>query len=376
MTDLDAVTLAVFGYPRRRLLGALMRHWLARPLPDLDDLPVPDGAESFVRWAARCVAGPEGDADAELRQAGQIARRALVAGRALGQRPVSIGATEYPAALREIPDPPPLLWLRGRIEALHEARLVAVVGARAASRQGLEVAMAIGGGLAAAGVVVVSGLARGVDTAAHRAAIDAGGRSVAVLGSGLDRIYPPEHALLADALIERGALVSEYLPGTPPLSYHFPLRNRIISGLTAATVVVEASEKSGSLITAGAALEQGREVMAVPGSVATGRHRGAHALLRDGATLVERAEDVLAALGWASPDATPGAPAGPALDPALAAELGLPPGTDDFGPDDVAAGTGWTLAEVGARLGVLEISGRISRIAGGRFVGSRNRVLT
>jgi len=376
MTDLDAVTLAVLGYPRRRLLGALMRHWLARPLPDTDDLPAPGVAEPFVRWAARCATSAEGDPDGELSQAEQIARRALGAGRALGQRPVSIAATEYPPALREIPDPPPLLWLRGRAEALHAPRLVAVVGARAASRQGLEVAAAIGGGLAAAGVVVVSGLARGVDTAAHRAAIDAGGTSIAVLGSGLDRLYPPEHALLADALVERGALVSEYLPGTPPLAHHFPLRNRIISGLTAATVVVEASEKSGSLITAGAALEQGREVMAVPGSVATGRHRGAHALLRDGATLVERAEDVLSALGWAWPDARPAKATGPALDPALAAELGLEPGTDDFGPDEVAAGTGWTAAEVGARLGGLEISGRISRIAGGRFVGSRNRVLT
>jgi DNA processing protein len=376
MTDLDALTLAVLGYPRRRLLGALMRHWLARPLPDTDDLPAPGVAEPFVRWAARCATGPDGDPDAELGHAEQIARRALTAGRALGQRPVSIAASEYPPALREIPDPPPLLWVRGRVETLHAPRLVAVVGARAASRQGLEVAAAIGGGLAAAGVIVVSGLARGVDTAAHRAALEAGGASIAVLGSGLDRLYPREHALLADALVEHGAMVSEYQPGTPPLAGHFPLRNRIISGLSAATVVVEASEKSGSLITAGAALEQGREVMAVPGSVATGRHRGAHALLRDGATLVERAEDVLAALGWAPPDGAPAPPSAPALDPALAAELGLEPGTDDFGPDEVAAGTGWTPAQVGARLGVLEISGRISRIAGGRFVGSRNRVLT
>ena len=184
---------------------------------------------------------------------------------------------------------------------LHAPRVVAVVGARAASRQGLDIAAAIGGELAAAGIVVVSGLARGVDTAAHRAALDAGGRSIAVLGSGLDKVYPAEHERLAGALAERGAVVSECGPGAPPLPHHFPLRNRIISGLAAATVVVEASEKSGSLITAAAALDQGREVMAVPGPVAPGRHRGAHALLRDGATLVERADDVMAALGWATP---------------------------------------------------------------------------
>jgi DNA processing protein len=250
---------------------------------------------------------------------------------------------------------------------------VAIVGARAATRQGLEVAAAIGAGLASAGVVVVSGLARGVDTAAHRAALDAGGRSVAVLGSGLDRLYPPEHEDLACRMAERGAVLSEYPPGTPPLAHHFPQRNRIISGLTAATVVVEASERSGSLITAGAALEQGREVMVVPGSVAAGRHRGAHALLRDGATLVEDAADVLAALGW-----TGGrdAPAPAALDPAVAAELGLPPALDDFDADDVAAATGWSPGLVCAKLGALEISGRIQRIGGGRYVTVRNRVLT
>jgi DNA processing protein len=305
----------------------------------------------------------------------QQAGRLLASAARTGQRAVSIACPEYPRTLCDIPDPPPVLWLRGRPEALHASRVVAVVGARAASRQGLEVAATIGAGLASAGVVVVSGLARGIDTAAHRAALDAGGRSVAVLGSGLDRVYPPEHARLADEIAERGAVIGECVPGTPPLAFHFPLRNRLISGLAAATVVVEASEKSGSLITAGTALEQGREVMAVPGSVATGRHRGAHALLRDGATLVERADDVMEALGWCRP-ATPAAAGGHRLDPALAAELGLDPDTDEFDADDVSAATGWPPSRVCAKLGALEIAGRIQRVAGGRFVGSGNRVLT
>ena len=375
MTDLEAIGLAVLGYPRRRLLGALIRHWLARPIPELDDLPARGPAEGFFTWACRCACGAN-SAAAELPHLTRQAERYLAAGTAAGQRAVSIASPAYPPVLREIPDPPPVLWLRGQPEVLRAPRLVAVVGARAASRQGLEVAAALGAELAGAGVVVVSGLARGIDTAAHRAALDAGGTSVAVLGSGLDRVYPREHARLADALAERGAVVSECVPGTPPLAYHFPWRNRIISGLSAATVVVEASEKSGSLITAGAALEQGREVMAVPGAVSTGRHRGAHALLRDGATLVERAADVLTALGWAAPAGTGGPGGAPMLDPAAAAELGLDPRTDEFTADDVSAATGWAVSEVCARLGALEIAGRITRIGGGRFVGSRNRVLT
>ncbi len=372
MTDLEAIALAAFGYSRRRLLGVLVRHCLGRPIPDLDDLPGRDPGEPLLHWACRCAREP--DAAAEAARVGELAARHVEDAARLGQRAVSLATPAYPPALREIPDPPPVLWLRGRIDALHAPQAVAVVGARAASRQGLEVAAALGAGLASAGVVVVSGLARGIDTAAHRAAVAAGGCSVAVLGSGLDRLYPPEHERLAAQLTERGAVVSECAPGTPPLPHHFPLRNRIISGLTVATVVVEASEKSGSLITAGAALDQGREVMAVPGSVATGRHRGAHALLRDGATLVERADDVLAALGWGGCGRHGAPPA--ALDPAVAAELRLDPGLEDFDADDVAAATGWPPGLVCARLGALEIAGRIHRVGGGRYVGSRNRVLT
>jgi DNA processing protein len=371
MTDLEATTLAAFGYSRRRLLGVLVRHWLDRQIPDIDDLAPRGAGEALVAWACRCACGP--DATAELDRVTRLAAGHRQEAARLGQRPVCLGTAAYPAALSAIPDPPPVLWAHGVPEVLHAPRAVAIVGARAATRQGLEVAAALGAGLASAGVVVVSGLARGVDTAAHRAALDAGGRSVAVLGSGIDRVYPPEHDRLASRLAEHGAVVSEFAPGTPPLAHHFPLRNRIISGLTAATIVVEASERSGSLITAGAALEQGREVMAVPGSVAGGRHRGAHALLRDGATLVEGAADVLAALGWSGGAA---ASAPEAMDSAVAAELGLQPGLDDFDADEVAAATGWSPGLVCAKLGALEISGRIQRIGGGRYVAPRNRVLT
>lgn len=374
MTDLEAIALAAFGYSRRRLLAALIRHWLCRPIPEADDVPARATGEPMLHWACRCACGPEGAA-AEVARIDALADGHVADAARRGQRAVTIGSPAYPPALREIPDPPPVLWARGQLETLLAPRLVAVVGARAASRQGLEVAASIGAGLASAGVVVVSGLARGVDTAAHRAAIAAGGRSLAVLGSGLDRLYPPEHERLAGQLVEHGAVITECAPGTPPLAHHFPLRNRIISGLAAATVVVEASEKSGSLITAGAALEQGREVMAVPGSVATGRHRGAHALLRDGATLVERADDILVALGWGGNAGGEGQQPG-TLDPAVAAELGLEPGLEDFDADEVAAATGWSPGRVCAKLGALEIAGRILRIGGGRYVGSRTRVLT
>src|SRR5436190_1073263 len=155
--------------------------------------------------------------------------------------------------------------------------------------------------LAACGLVVVSGLARGVDSAAHRGALADAGVTVAVLGSGVDVMYPPEHGSLAKEIDKAGAVVSELVPGTPPQSWFFPLRNRIISGLSRAVVVIEAGEKSGSLITARCALEQGRDVLAVPGNVLSGRNRGAHGLLRDGAKIVESADDILEELGMARP---------------------------------------------------------------------------
>jgi DNA processing protein len=209
---------------------------------------------------------------------------------------IASGEPGYPKRLAEIADPPPLLMVRGQADLL-EAPAVAVVGARNASANGRMFAHHLAGELAAAGLLVVSGLARGIDTAAHDGALAAGAPTVAVIASGVDVAYPSENAELMERIAETGAVVSERPLGAIPQARHFPRRNRLISGLSLGVVVVEAAPQSGSLITARLAAEQGREVMAVPGSPLDPRHRGTNQLLRDGATLVESAADVMAALG-------------------------------------------------------------------------------
>ncbi len=206
----------------------------------------------------------------------------------------------YPALLAAIHDPPPAIFLRGDGEtsALSEPA-VAVVGARACSAYGRSVARSLGRELAAAGLVVVSGMARGIDGEVHRGALEAGGLTVAVLGCGIDRDYPAAHAELARRICERGLVVSEYEPGVEPAPWRFPARNRIIAGLCEATVVVEARERSGALISADFALEEGREVLAVPGEITSALSAGTNALLRLGATPVTCAGDVLEAFGLA-----------------------------------------------------------------------------
>ena len=239
------------------------------------------------------------DSRGEIRRlALDAAGAALDRGSAAGFRAAALGDAAYPALLACIPDPPPVLWTLGDPDALQRPT-VAVIGSRAASPYAVAVGERIAGELADRGVVVASGLARGVDSAAHRGCLARGGATAAVLGSGLDKIYPPEHDALAVSISQHGVLASELAPGAPPLAEHFPLRNRIISGISLAVVVVEASEKSGSLITARCALDQGRDVMAVPGSVLSGRNRGSHSLLKDGAKVVESADDILEGLGWA-----------------------------------------------------------------------------
>jgi DNA processing protein len=237
----------------------------------------------------------------ERAQAAEVARTraraALDAAREAAIEPLPWDDPSYPALLGCIPDPPPVLWVRGDSSALARP-IVAIVGSRAATPYARDVGFRLGQELSDRGIVVASGLARGVDSAAHRGCMAGPSPTVAVLGSGLDRVYPPEHETLAAEISMKGLLISELGPGAPPLQEHFPLRNRIISGVSLAVVVVEASEKSGSLITARCALEQGRDVMAVPGSVLSGRNRGSHSLLKDGAKVVETAVDILEGVGW------------------------------------------------------------------------------
>ena len=234
----------------------------------------------------------------------------------VGARLVRWTDPDYPANLRHIADPPPYLFLRGSISA-NETKYVAVVGARAASEAGRRMAQRLAIELAAKGFTIVSGLARGIDSEAHQGALDGNGRTIAVMGCGVDIIYPPENRQLAEAMVEQGgALISELPLGTPPIAENFPPRNRLISGLCLGVVVVEAAEKSGSLITARMALEQDRQVFAVPGSPLTGKTRGSNRLLREGARLVECVEDVIEELIPQLGAATIKAPAGKA--PAVA----------------------------------------------------------
>lgn len=202
----------------------------------------------------------------------------------------------YPRPLKEIHDPPGVLFVRGKLLP-NDALSIGIVGTRHATQYGLRQAERLAGGLCRAGLTVISGLARGIDGAAHRGAIAAGGRTLAVLASGVLNIYPPEHEKLAEEVAAHGALISESPPHSQPLSGAFPQRNRIISGLSLGSIVIEAAERSGALITARHAMEQGREVFAMPGSVESRVSKGCHRLIRDGAKLVESADDILEELG-------------------------------------------------------------------------------
>lgn len=205
---------------------------------------------------------------------------------------LTVDSTGYPSLLRQLSCPPPVLYYRGDLKSF-EQPAVAIVGSRRSTFYGKEVAARLAGELAAAGVTVVSGMALGVDTSAHRGALENNGYTIAILGCGLDQCYPPQNRDLMDQIISNGAVLSEFPVGTKPLPHHFPQRNRIISGLCLGTVVVEATAKSGSLITADFALEQNREVFAVPGNVGSPYSRGCHQLIKDGARLVESAADIL-----------------------------------------------------------------------------------
>jgi len=300
------------------------------------------------------------------RRAGIAARIARAIDLAARSRitPISWADTRYPPALAAIVDPPPLLWLRGAASALADGLAVAIVGSRAPTPYGLEVAGQLAADLASRAVTIVSGLARGIDSAAHRGALASRGTTIAVLGSGVDVVYPPEHTALACEIEEQGAVISELVPGTPPNPAFFPQRNRLISGLCRATVVIEAGKTSGSLITARCALDQGRDVLAVPGSVLTGRNRGGHGLLRDGAKIVESADDILEELGlFANHAARFDASSGHA-DPVLAC---LPVG-EPCDLDTISERSGLNSARLLPRLLELELRGLVRRAGGGRFV--------
>jgi DNA processing protein len=284
---------------------------------------------------------------------------------ARGLRFVGRSEPAYPQLLRELSDPPPGLFVRGSAGVgLLDARAVAIVGARACSSYGGQVARLLGRELAAAGLVVLSGLARGVDGESHRGALDAGGETVAVLGCGVDRDYPAAHAQLAARICERGLVVSEYAPGVEPAPWRFPARNRVIAGLAAATIVVEARERSGALITADFALEAGREVFAVPGEITSSLSVGTNALLRLGATPLTSPQDVLEALGIE-------ASAPPALELGEAARAVLEAVTQEpAGVDRLVRGTGLDAAAVATALAELELAGAVAE-ADGLYRGVR-----
>ena len=210
----------------------------------------------------------------------------------LGITLIPLEEASYPELLRHISDPPPFLYVRGSLSS-GEVRSVALVGSRRASAYGRRISRKIARDLARMGGCVVSGMARGIDTEAHKGALDGGGKTVAVLGCGVDVLYPPENGDLYRAILETGAIVSEFPPGTQPKPAHFPVRNRVISGLSRAVVVLEGTDRSGSLITAGFALDQGREVFALPGPVDSTRSAGPHRLIRDGAALIRSAADIM-----------------------------------------------------------------------------------
>ncbi|RNF29470.1 DNA processing protein DprA [Massilia aurea] len=272
----------------------------------------------------------------------------------------------YPASLAEIPDPPLLLYAAGRIEMLARP-LVAVVGSRNASVQGKLDAESFAAALSGAGLCVVSGLALGIDTAAHEGALRGPGATIAVVGTGLDRVYPARNRQLAHRIAEHGCLLSEYALGTPPLAANFPRRNRVISGLAAGVLVIEAAAQSGSLITAQMAAEQGREVFALPGSIHSALAKGCHRLIRDGAQLVETVDEVLLAMR-VSPLAAIAQEkeAGPDLMAEEDADLLAALGHEPVALDDLLARLGADAGELGGRLLGLELAGLVAQLPGGR----------
>jgi DNA processing protein len=293
------------------------------------------------------------------------------------RRIVTLGDAAYPHQLLEMTDPPLMLHVLGapQFDLSQLGQSVAVVGSRNPTPQGIANAQAFSQALGDAGLVVVSGMALGIDGAAHEGALASRGTidrpaTVAVVGTGLDRVYPARHRALAHAIAERGLIVSEFMLGTPPLAQNFPKRNRIIAGLSRGTLVVEAALASGSLVTARLAVEQGKEVFAIPGSIHSLQSRGCHALLREGAKLVESVQDILEELQSSAP--VVGASFGSAAKATGSSEATENPLLDAIGYDAVSldalvARTGWSVPELQVKLLDLELDGAIARLPGGLF---------
>ena len=352
----EVVALALF-LSRRRLRRALLDSFADPAGDQRREVDLPRAAARFR------------DLPAHLREDGrdclERAARLLDTAATGGIEAIGWSDPRYPEQLAVLDDQPPVVWLKGD-PAMLARPSVAIVGSRAASPYAVAVAERLAGDVSGRGVAVVSGCARGVDAAAHRGALHGEGATIAVLGSGVDVTYPAEHAGLAASIAEAGAVVSELPPGAPPRRHHFPQRNRLISGLARAVVVVEAGARSGSLITARHAAEQGREVMAVPGNVLSGRSAGGHALIRDGAAIVETADDILEAIGLGPLGAgsAPAASATEAPDPVL---RHMDPG-EICGVDELIERSGLDGATVLLRLTELEIAGCVIREGTGRFV--------
>jgi DNA processing protein len=329
-------------------------------------------APGLPRSAARRLLAAAGDAVAAVRSLPALREHPVDAllvrtlawlDAAPDRRIIPLGDADYPPRLLESPDPPLLLHAQGRV-ALLRADSVAVVGTRHPTPAGAQTARDLARALGEAGFAVVSGLALGIDAAAHEGALATPAGTIAVLGTGLDRVYPKRNLALAHRIAAVGVLVSEYPLGTPPLKQHFPQRNRILAGLARGTLVVEAALRSGSLITARLAAEAGREVFAVPGSIHAPLSRGCHELIQQGAKLVLGLDDILDELRPAvRPRPAPAAPPSHAPERPLLAALGF----DPIGLDEIAARTGLDAATLGARLLDLELEGCIARLPGGLF---------
>lgn len=278
-----------------------------------------------------------------------------------GNHLLTLADAEYPEWLLEIPDPPPLLYVSGQLALLRSPSL-AVVGSRNATAQGICNSMHFSETLSRAGLTIVSGLALGIDTAAHEGGLRGIGSTVAVTGTGLDTVYPARNRALARKIEAAGCIVSEYPLGTPPLAANFPRRNRIISGLARAVLVVEAAARSGSLITARMAAEQGRDVFAIPGSINAPLSKGCHHLIKQGAHLAETAQEVIAELGWQLPPATP-VSAGPLPANALLHAMGF----DPVHADVLAQRCGLDAGTLNADLLLLELDGRVELLPSGMY---------